>query len=386
MSGSHTSATIGQHRETLHEASGHRIHRSGRFLVTELLGPHAVLSTSVRNGGYSESVRFLLNHQSCEASSHTERHVLLHKSGLGDYHDLACRQAGLEPEFVALMGTAANMNYASIVAPESEGVQVTAVVTAGVGANAACAADPTSWSEGANGFQQVARYGGTINTEVLIDRCLTPGALLAAAMVATEAKGAALQRLAVRSRYSRDFATGTNTDQFCVACRRDGLPPLGSASTGVRLGELIGRAVRDATLEALRWQNGLEASYARSLFHALGRFGLDEDTFLAEMTGRLTESQWALLKANRKAVVYEPMVAAAAFAIATVLDRVRHGILPASAAREALRQQGASMAASLAAQPDRWPEFYRALCAVDLERPASLVLDALGIGWAAKWS
>jgi adenosylcobinamide amidohydrolase len=380
------SAQIGQHRETLHEAPACRIYRSGRFLVTELLGGHAVLSTSVRNGGYSESVRYLLNHQSCEAASHTERHGLLHKSGLEQYHDIACRQAGLDPGSVALMGTAANMNYASIVHAESGGVAVTAVVTAGVGGNAACAADPTSWSEGANGFEQVSPYDGTINTKVLISRPLKPGAMMTAAMVMTEAKGAALQRLAVRSKYSHDFATGTNTDQFCIACPRDGLPPLTSASAGVRLGELIGRAVRDATLEALRWQNGLEASYARSIFHALGRFGVSEESFLSDMAGRLGQSQWDLLKANRKAVVFEPMVAAAAFAIATVLDRVRHGILPANAAREALRQQGASMAASLAAQPDRWPEFYRVLGPVDLDRPAALVLDALAMGWAAKWS
>ncbi len=380
------SELIMSHREVLHEAKGFRISRSGRFLVTELLSPCAVLSTSIRNGGYSESVRFLVNHQSCEAVSHAQRHGVLHGSGLGNYHDLACREVGLAPQLVALMGTAANMNYASIVNVESDGVAVTAIVTAGVGGNAACAADPTSWSEGPDGFERVPRYGGTINTKVLASRALTPGAMMTAAMVMTEAKGAALQRLAVRSRYSQDFATGTNTDQYCIACPRDQLPPLTSASSGVRLGELIGRAVRDATLEALRWQNGLEASYARSIFHALGRFGLSEDTFLSDMASRLQPAQAELLKANRKAVVYEPMVAAAAFAIAAVLDRVRHGILPPGAARESLRQQCACMAASLAAQPERWPEFYGSLGRVELERPTQLVLDALGMGWAAKWS
>ncbi len=373
------------HREVLLETGGFRISRSGRFLVTELLSPHAVLSTSVRNGGYSETVRFLLNHQSCEAASHAQRHGVLHRAGLGRYHDVACGEAGLEPGAVALMGTAANMNCASIVDVASDGVGVTAVVTAGVGGNAACAADPTTWSEGARGFEPVPPYGGTINAKLLISRGLAPGAMATAAMVMTEAKSAALQRLAVRSRYSQEFATGTNTDQFCIACPRDPLPPLTSASSGVRVGELIGRAVREATLEALRWQNGLEASYARSIFHALGRFGVSEDSFLADMGKRLQPPQLDLLRANRKAVVYEPMVAAAAFAIAAVLDRVRHGILPASAAKESLRQQCASMAASLAAQPERWPGFYRNLGRADLEHPAQLVLDALAMGWAAKW-
>ena len=44
----------------------------------------------------------------------------------------------------------------------------------------------------------------------------------------------------------------------------------------MKVGELIGLTVRRATVEALRWQNGLEASYTRGLFHALGRYGLKE--------------------------------------------------------------------------------------------------------------
>jgi adenosylcobinamide amidohydrolase len=379
-------AAILSRPEILQENAAYRIHRSGRFLVAELLQPHIVLSTSIRNGGLSEGIRFLLNHQSCEAAAHLERHEVIHGKGLESYHVQACLEAGLDPAHVALMGTAANMNYASIVEHRSDDVAVTAIVTAGVSGNAECAADPTTWSEGPGGFRKTSAYEGTINTMLLIDRALAPNALAGAAMVMTEAKGAALQRLAVRSRYSREFATGTNTDQYCIACRRDATPPLTSVSTGVRAGELIGRAVRDATLEALRWQNGLEASYARSLFHALGAYGLKEECFFEEIAPYLTEAQLRLLKANRKAVVYEPLVAAAAFAMASVLDRVRHGILPEGAAREALRQQAASMAAGLAAQPERWPAFYRDLGSADIEHPAPAVLKAIALGWAAKWT
>lgn len=379
-------AAVLNHREILRETPAYRIHRSGRFVVAELLQPHVVLSTSVKNGGQSESIRYLLNHQSCEAAAHLERHEVIHGNGLKSYHDLACREADLDPEHVVLMGTAANMNYASVVAYRSDDVAVTAVVTAGVSGNAECAADPTTWGEGAAGFRKISPYEGTINTMLLVSRMLAPNALAAAAMVMAEAKGAALQRIAVRSRYSREFATGTNTDQYCIACPRDALPPLTSVSTGVRAGEIIGRAVRDATIEALRWQNGLEASYARSLFHALGAYGVKEETFFDEISGCLTEAQLGLLKANRKAVIFEPLVAASAFAMASVLDRVRHGILPAGAAREALRQQAASMAASVAAQPQRWPEFHRGVGEVDLERPARAVLNAIALGWAAKWT
>ena len=46
----------------------------------------------------------------------------------------------------------------------------------------------------------------------------------------TEGKSAALQRLAVPSCYSSDLATGTGTDQFCVAA------PLGG-ETAADVGE-----------------------------------------------------------------------------------------------------------------------------------------------------
>lgn len=380
-------ALVHDHREVLRESAACRIHRSGRFLVAELLQPHTVLSTSIRNGGRSQAVRYLLNHQSCEAAAHLERHDIIHGHGLESYHDLACREAGLDPAQVALMGTAANMNYASIVEHRGEDMAAMAIVTAGVGGNAACAGDPTTWSEGPQGFRKVEPYAGTINTMLVIDRPLADNALVAAAMVIAEAKGAALQRLAVRSRYSRELATGTSTDQFCIACPLEAAaPPLTSTSTGVRAGELIARAVRDATLEALRWQNGLEASYARSLFHALGAYGIREETFFEDMAPLLAPASLQLLRSNKRAVVYEPLVAAAAFAVASVLDRLRHGILPPDAAREALRHQAASMAAGLAAQPRLWPDFYRGLGEVDMERPAGVVLKAIALGWSAKWS
>jgi adenosylcobinamide amidohydrolase len=284
------------------------------------------------------------------------------------------------------MGTAANMNYASLAEYGSGGVLVLAVVTAGVSGNATCAADPTNWHEKDGRFEPVAPYSGTINTMLLVNHPLSPAAQAGAVVAMTEAKGAALHRLAVRSRYSREFATGTCTDQFCVACPRGSGARLTSASTGVRLGELIGLAVRDATLEALRWQNGLEPSYARSLFHALGRYGLEEERFVAQLGPLLSAAHASLLEGNRKAVAYEPLVAAAAYAMATVLDRVRHGILPAGAAGEALRHQAASMAAALAARPERWGEFYAGFGTPDPEKPLPLILEALAAGWSAKWT
>jgi adenosylcobinamide amidohydrolase len=371
--------------EELHSTTEFQLTRKGRFLIAALLSPHRVLSTSSRNGGQQENVRFLVNHQSCEASAHGERQIYIRELGLDGYHDAACREIDLPPDSVAMMGTAANMNYASVVTKNDLDLSVTAIVTAGVQGNAACAGDPAAWRETNGDWEKVIPYTGTINTIVLVNRSLTDGALARAVVTMTEAKSAALQRLAVRSLYSKDAATGTGTDQYCVAAPSDSGRPLTSTGPHVKLGEIIGLAVRDATLEALRWQNGLEPSYTRGVFHALGHYGLTEARFFEDIGPMLTDSEFELLRRNSKSVIYEPLVSAAAYAVAAVLDRVRYGTLPAGTARESLRQQGATLAASLAAAPGRWLEFYGRLGDVDPDRPAPMILMAIALGWSSKW-
>jgi hypothetical protein len=270
-------------------------------------------------------------------------------------------------------------------------VTVTAVVTAGVHGNAACAGDPAAWRETETGWEKASSavpVPGTINTMLLINHALTEGALARAVITMTEAKSAALQRLAVRSLYSADFATGTGTDQYCVAARLasgGGGKEFTSTSPHSKLGELIGVTVRDATLEALRWQNGLEVSTTRLLFHALGRYGVREADFLTGLAPLLSERELELLNRNFQSVVYEPKVSAAAYAIAAVLDRMRAGTLPAASARDIFRQQLATMASSLAAKPDAWPEFYARLADADPEHAARGVYAAIAMGWSHKW-
>ena len=189
----------------------------------------------------------------------------------------------------------------------------------------------------------------------------------------------------MRSRYSLDLATGTTTDQFCIAAPLDGGIPRRYTGTGTKLGEDIGTAVRDATLEALRWHNGLELSYTRGVFHALGRYGVKEDQFQTEIAPYFSESDLELLRKNRNAVMYEPLVWAAAYALASILDRCRYGVFPPGAAQEALRQQAACLAASLAGRIDAWPDFHSRLTEVDVEQPKRLVLAAIALGWSQKW-
>lgn len=373
------------HWEVLSTQPSGAIRRSGRFLVVDLQAPHRVLSTSIKNGGQTEHLRHLVNHQSCEGTGHEARSQAILGLGQDGYHDAVCAEIGVEPHGTAVMGTAASMNYAAIAVERDADVAVTAVVTAGVQTNATCAGDPAGWRETRDGIVKVPVMAGTINTMLLINQPVTPSALARLVVTMTEGKSAALQRLAVPSCYSQDLATGTGTDQFCVAAPLDGGMPLTSASPHMKFGEIVGLAVRTATLEALRWQNGLEPSYTRGVFHALGRYGLKEQTVFDDLAGLLEPGDLELLRRNGKAAFYEPLVGAASHALAGVLDRARHQTLPASVLPDAIVQQAATLAAALAVQPHRWAEFRTTLHANGQFEPKSLVLAAIALGWSEKW-
>ena len=371
--------------ERLHESRSFDLRRSGRFFVADLKEPHRVLSTSVRQGGQVDHLQHLLNHQSCEGTAHHERHRIMTEAGLDTYHDRVCAEVGLPADRTAVMGTAANMNYVAIARHVDDDVEATAAVTAGVEGNATVAGEPATWRETETGMQKVPTYAGTINTMLLINRPLTPAALARVVVTMTEGKTAALHRLAVPSTRHVDLATGTGTDQYCVAAPLEGARPLTSASPHLKLGELVGLAARDATIEALRWQNGLEASYTRGVFHALGRYGVKEAALFEDIAPLLSETDLELLKKNSKAAFFEPLVGAAAHALATVCDRTRYGTVPNAVAADAMVQQAAILAANLAAQVHRWAEFRAILRAHASGDVKTLVLHALALGWAEKW-
>jgi adenosylcobinamide amidohydrolase len=371
--------------ETLAALPLAELRRSGRFIVVDLEAPHLVLSTSAKNGGQTDHVRHLVNHQSCEGSGHESRSHAILTLGPEAYHDEVCLEIGIPPSDATVLSTAANMNYAAIAREQDDDVEVLAAVTAGVRTNAVCAGDPASWRESRDGIVKVPPVAGTINTMLVVSQPVHPAALARLVVNLTEAKSAALQQLAVPSCYSADLATGTGTDQFSVAAPRDGRKPLTSASPHMKFGEIVGRAVRAATVEALRWQNGLEPSYTRGVFHALGRYGLKEQTIFDDLAGLLDADHLQLLHRNANAVFYEPLVGAAAYALAAVLDRARHQALPGSVLPEAIVQQAATLAASLAATPHRWPDFHSRLRGMAQFEPKALVLAAIALGWHDKW-
>src|SRR6202041_2422745 len=109
----------------------------------------------------------------------------------------------------------------------------------------------------------------------------------------------------------------TGTDQFAIAARKRQGHRLTSASPHVKLIELIGRTVRDATLEG-----GMELSYTRSIVSKLGRFGLQEKSFFEDIGTMLPPQDLELMRRNSKFVFSEALVAACVYAFAGVLDRI----------------------------------------------------------------
>jgi len=363
------------------------IDREHRFIRVELLQPHWVLSTCALYGGLRNDLRYILNVQTCEGSSLHPRTEVLMRLNQAEQHALNCRDANLDSSLVAQLGTAANMDYVAIREASYEDAQVTVAATAGVEGNAGRAGDPAQWHEGEKAYVPVHATPGTINIILLCHQSLSLGALARCAVTLTEAKSAALADLAVPSRYSAHLATGTGTDQFAVACPQEDSPRFHWTGNHAKLGELIGQAVHDAVLEALHWQNGLDAHYARNLFHALGRFGLHEKEFRKCLThGEGDEAQRKFLLDSIPMVIHDPRVSACAYALAAILDRKAAGSLPEASAQEAILWQCALLASALAGKPDAFVEFLPRLSALPVQATSELLMQTILWGWETKWA
>ncbi len=364
-----------------------RVTRAGRYLVATFKHPHRVLSTSPVNGGLCEHLTHLVNHQSSEGAGHRERLDAIVAMGQIAYHDQVCGELGLDTQTTATMGTAANMQYAAIVSTEYDEFAVTAIVTAGVQGNAGRAGDPSLFVERNGSYESVVdTQSGTINTMLLFNAALSPAALARAVVTVTEAKTAALQELAVSSRVSAELATGTGTDQFTIASPLLDPPAITWTGQHAKIGELIGRAVHNATCEALRWQNGLEPSSTRSVIYALERFGFSEAFFEQRLRASVPAKRYEYYQKNWDAILHNPQTVGCAYAMAAVLDRLAYGTFPASCATELLFNQCCLLATTLAVQPGAFSDIHHHLQPHLGKSTNELIFQAILLGWEAKWN
>jgi adenosylcobinamide amidohydrolase len=396
----------------LEETDRYALQRRGRYLVVAFARPHRVLGTCRVNGGMSESLTHLANHQSCEGVAHLARYEAVLGLGALDYHARSCSEAGLPPETTALMGTAANMQCAVVAHASAEDLRATVVATAGVTGNAVRAGDPAAWHEEAEGSRPARRGScggkagqtrsegpsvvdpppdesgsGTIVTLVLINRPCTPACLVRAATMVTEAKSTALLDLRMPSLQSASLATGTGTDQLAIAA------PLAREAEWERhwagghnpLGELLGRATHDAVARCLLLQNGILPELRRTICAALSRFGCDEATLQTCAESELDAPAAAVFVANLQAIVHDPHSAAAAYGLAEILDLVRAGVLRAEVAREAILNQAALLGAAVAVKPERFVALRGELALHQGLPDGHLAALAVVRGFARKW-
>jgi len=361
------------------------VHRDGKEIVARFARPMRVICTEPAAGGIRDDVTACYGHQLCEAAG--AEHEAIRQPHLDQLHLDRCARLGVDPMTTIGLATAANVRCAGVATASFAGLEVAAVCTAGVEGNALCAGDPSGFHE-VDGRIELLDTSlpptGTIISMVFVNQELTAAALTRAAVTATEAKAAALRELLVGSRYSSRQATGTGSDQLLIACPRGDEFPLTEAGGHAKLGELIGRCVHDAIVEALDLQNSLTATKCRSLTTQLARFGVSKAGLIAAADELLSPPRADFFATNFLSVDRDPFVVAAAAGLATIADQLECGILPASAAEELAQWTGAQLAHAAALGEGDLAQFLAELTGAHFDVP-TLTARAICLGFSHKW-
>ena len=200
---------------------------------------HPVLSSAVFNGGACHASNILIM-KVAENFEDTKQIVENPENILAEY----CRQLQLSGTTVGMM-TSASMDSFRRVSRSSQGVEISAIVTAGV-SNARCAGDRADRRT----FQPDANPTGTINIIILTNATMSPAAMVESVMLATEAKTVAMRKLGVKSPVSGAIATGTGTDAIAVA-NGFGSGTIRYCGKHVLFGEMLASVVIEAITESL---------------------------------------------------------------------------------------------------------------------------------------
>lgn len=252
-------------------STGDTVYREDTSLIVSFKNPRDVLSTSLLNGGYQKHLNAVFNHDMKAATNVNADTYLAYM------RDVA-KKLGFNPERVTGMGTAASMDNVAIQAESYKTLTVTAIVTGGVEGNGGRVGDPADYfNPGKKPYKP-----GTINIMLVIDADIPDGTMARALVTCTEAKTAALQELMVGSKYSNGLATGSGTDQTMIITNPGSSLYLEDAGKHAKLGELVGRTVKQAVKEALLRQTGLSPQKQHSVLRRMNRFGVTQETLYQE--------------------------------------------------------------------------------------------------------
>lgn len=247
-------------------STGDKVYFYDKSIVIYFQGARKVLSTSLYNGGYHDDYTAVYNYDAkqgagmpCEMLADT----------YVEHMRLVSKRLALDPDKVSGMGTAASMENAVVETLSFKELTVTAIVTGGIETNGGRAGDPADYYKP----MPKPKYG-TINIMLLLDCDMPEGTMARALVTCTEAKTAAIQELLEGSKYSNGIATGSGTDQTIIIANSESELYMEGAGKHSKLGELIGKAVKNAVKKALAKQSGLTPAKQHDVFRRLKRFDI----------------------------------------------------------------------------------------------------------------
>lgn len=257
--------------ETLN--TGDKVYLYNKNVVIKFIGKRGVLSTSILNGGYSENITAVFNH---DAKTATGMGCKLKAPTYKEHMEIISEELGLSSKVTTGIGTAADMKNMCIVEKSYKNLVVTSLVTGGIETNGGRAGDPASYIEEDSKIELLKP--GTINIIVMIDGNVDSGVLARSLVTITEAKTAAIQELLAGSNYSTGLATGSGTDGTIVCCNLESERTYNNAGKHSKLGELIGVCVKEAVKKALNLQSGLNEKNQKSILRRAKRYGINNES------------------------------------------------------------------------------------------------------------
>lgn len=273
--------------ETLN--TGDKVYLYNKSVIIKFVGKRGVLSTSILNGGYSENMTAVFNH---DAKTAPGMGCKLKAPTYKEHMEIISEELGLDSKVTTGIGTAADMKNMVIVKKVHKNLVVTALVTGGIETNGGRVGDPASYIEEDSKIELLKP--GTINIVVMIDGKIDSGVLARSLVTITEAKTAAIQELLAGSNYSTGLATGSGTDGTIVCCNLESERVYSNAGKHSKLGELIGISVKEAVKKALNLQSGLNEETQRSVLRRAKRYGINSETLWENYV--LTDSERKLHK------------------------------------------------------------------------------------------
>ena len=232
-------------KEIIKSPGGHRILKNENNFAVYFRETMKCFSTSPLNGGISE-LDYCFNHK---LSKWIETANDLPNKSIRDYLANIGAVLGCDPEVSTGLMTTALIENASIESEKAGELSLFTIITAGAGTNAVRSGDPPCYHEHSpNTFVPVC---GTINIILVIEANLPVETLARAAIIATEAKTAAMQDLSIKSCFSEKIATGTGTDGLIIACHKNHPLTFTDVGNHSNLGHLISTIIKRGVAKSL---------------------------------------------------------------------------------------------------------------------------------------